>query len=60
VYSKLVEKGGMIAFHDICAGPLEVAGEVNKFWNEIKQSYAFKEIIHDRNEEGFGIGIVYS
>lgn len=59
IYGSLVRKGGLIAFHDISKGPFEKAGGVNKFWNEIKLEYAHKEIVEDRNREGFGIGVLY-
>lgn len=59
MYASLVREGGVIAFHDICAGPKEKAGSVNKFWNEIKLGYVHKEIVSNSNQEGFGIGILY-
>jgi cephalosporin hydroxylase len=36
MYSPLVSKGGIIAFHDILLIPPEKVGGVPKFWNEIK------------------------
>jgi len=59
MYSSIVRKGGLIAFHDICKGPPEEAGAVNKFWNEIKLGYVHKEIVNNSNQEGFGIGVLY-
>jgi predicted O-methyltransferase YrrM len=59
-YSPLVRKGGLIAIHDICTGPPELAGEVNKFWTEIRNAYAYQEIIYSSNEKGFGIGVLYA
>lgn len=59
LYSSLVRKGGLVAFHDICQGSFEMSGEVNKFWDEIKLGYAHKEIISNSNQEGFGIGVLY-
>lgn len=59
MYSPLVHKGGLIAFHDICKGPPELAGEVNKFWNEIKLGCGHEEIVHNGNQESFGIGVLY-
>jgi predicted O-methyltransferase YrrM len=32
--SKLVKKGGIIAFHDTVPGPPENVGGVPRFWNE--------------------------
>lgn len=38
MYSPLVMKGGLIAFHDICEHPKESGCEVKRFWDEIKES----------------------
>lgn len=57
-YSSLVNKGGLIAFHDICSGPPELVGEVDRFWNKIKLAYNYKEIIGNPDQKGFGIGIL--
>jgi predicted O-methyltransferase YrrM len=59
MYSQLVHKGGLVAFHDICRGPPELAGAVNKFWNEIKPGYVHKEIVNSSNQVGYGIGVLY-
>jgi predicted O-methyltransferase YrrM len=58
-YSPLVREGGIIAFHDICSGSHECVGGVPKFWNEIKQHFNFIEIVKDRNQKGYGIGVLY-
>lgn len=56
MYSPLVKKGGLIAFHDIVPSP---HGEtVNKFWEIIKKEIDFEEIIADRNQKVGGIGIL--
>lgn len=60
MYSPLVRKGGLIAFHDVCRGPPVDVGDVNKFWNEIKDSYVHQEIIDDYDQKGFGIGVLYT
>jgi predicted O-methyltransferase YrrM len=60
MYSPLVRKGGLIAFHDICKGPPESAGEANKFWNEIKYAYAHQEIIGSHYQIAYGIGVLYT
>jgi predicted O-methyltransferase YrrM len=59
MYSKLVRKGGIIAFHDICPHPPETGCEVNKFWCEIEEQYKHDEIIKDSKQNGGGIGVVY-
>lgn len=61
MYSPLVRKGGLIAFHDIVPGPLECVGGVPKFWNEIKQKYGRDkviEIVKDWKQGGYGIGVL--
>lgn len=60
MYSSLVCKDGLIAFHDICRGPPELVGEVNKFWNEIKHAYLYQEIIHSQKQKWGGIGVLYT
>jgi len=67
MYSPLVRKGGIIAFHDIIPDyytrygikTSSSAGEVYKFWNEIKGKYEHLEIIKDRNQDGYGIGVLF-
>lgn len=59
MYSPLVRKGGIIAFHDIAPnGILELAGGVSRFWKEIEKKNYYREIINNQNQEGFGIGIL--
>jgi cephalosporin hydroxylase len=67
MYSPLVRKGGIIAFHDIIPDyytrygikTSSWAGEVYKFWNEIKEKYEHLEIVKDREQNGFGIGVLF-
>lgn len=59
MYSPLVRKGGIIAFHDIVPGPPENVGGVPRFWQEIKYRYKHIEIIHYWNQDGFGIGVLF-
>jgi predicted O-methyltransferase YrrM len=59
MYSKLVGKCGMIAFHDICPHPPETGCQVNKLWCEIRERYAHDEIIKDSKQDWAGIGVVY-
>jgi hypothetical protein len=56
MYSKLVKKGGMIAFHDIAVSS---ACEVEKFWRKIKNEYPHEEVIKDLKQDWAGIGILY-
>ena len=59
MYSKLVKKGGIIAFHDIVKVPLTSGCRVYKFWDEIKSGYEYIEIIEDIKQEWAGIGLIY-
>jgi predicted O-methyltransferase YrrM len=56
MYSPLVRKGGIIAFHDIINNdPTRLDIGVPKFWLEVKDRYLFKEIIIDKINYGIGI-----
>ena len=56
MYSPLVRKGGIIAFHDIINNDLtRLDIEVPKFWSEVKDRYLSKEIIIDKINYGIGI-----
>ncbi|MEM0233191.1 MAG: class I SAM-dependent methyltransferase [Candidatus Nezhaarchaeales archaeon] len=59
MYSLLVRKGGIIAFHDIVEHPPETGCEVSRFWNEIKYSYSYIEIVKSWNQKWAGIGVIY-
>ena len=59
MYSPLVRKGGIIAFHDICIGPPEAVGGVPSFWNETMGKYRNMPIIKDQSQGGCGIGILF-
>ena len=63
MYSPLVRRGGIIAFHDIVPhdrvhDPHGVVG-VPRFWNEIKHSYKSLEIVKDWGQGWAGIGVLY-
>ncbi len=58
MYSPLVKKGGIIAFHDILPQPHELEIEVNKFWNEIKNYFPYLEFYKDKNQNWGGIGVL--
>jgi cephalosporin hydroxylase len=59
MYSPLVKKDEIIAFHDIVPHPPEIGCEVSRFWNEIKHSYRYYEIVKDWNQGWAGIGILH-
>jgi cephalosporin hydroxylase len=62
IYSPLVKEGGLIAFHDIVpdkkANDSLWAGEVHRFWQEIKNNYEFTEFVENYEQSGFGIGVI--
>jgi len=59
MYSPLVRKGGIIAFHDICPGPEDKVGGVPRFWAEVSVGRDSKSVIRDPKQGGFGIGMLY-
>ena len=59
MYSPLVRKGGIVAFHDIVTHDPTVECEVDQFWKEVKQSYHYIEIIESPNQKWAGIGVLY-
>lgn len=57
-YKHLVRKGGLIAFHDIAENQSEAGNEVQHFWKKIKGGLNTEELIENRDQVGFGIGVV--
>ena len=57
-YRHLVREGGLIGFHDIADKQDQIGNEVQHFWKRLKQEAETEEIIEDRDQTGFGIGIV--
>jgi predicted O-methyltransferase YrrM len=60
MYSPLVRKGGVVAFHDIVPYPLDSGCEVSKFWNELKNTQGAREIVNDLRLRWGGIGLLYA
>ncbi len=66
MYSPLVRSGGLVVFHDIVPDhktrygteTSSHAGEVYRFWNEIRNEYKGLEIVDNPKQDGFGIGII--
>jgi hypothetical protein len=59
MYSPLVRKGGMTAFHDIVPlAPEWGSSRVDKFWSTLKESFNCSEIIDTANGPWGGIGIL--
>jgi predicted O-methyltransferase YrrM len=58
-YHSLVAKGGMIAFHDICASPPGLNCQVDKFWNDIRKDFRHEEFIENPDQGWAGIGVLH-
>lgn len=59
LYSPLVQPGGIVVFHDIAEHPPAMGCDVARFWDEIKYSYRYSEIIEDRHQGWAGLGLLY-
>ena len=59
MYSPLVRRGGMVAFHDIVEHRRELGCEVDKYWNQIKQPYQHHELVEDPKQGWAGIGVIF-
>lgn len=60
MYSPLVKKGGVIAFHDIAVHSAESGCFVRDFWGEVKRGeHRYKELIKDSSQGWAGIGILF-
>ncbi|MBY0522435.1 MAG: class I SAM-dependent methyltransferase [Gemmataceae bacterium] len=66
-FASLVRPGGVIAFHDIIPDSqmrhgvpsTNWAGEVPRFWSEIRGRYDIEEFIANPEGDGFGIGVIH-
>ncbi len=58
MYSPLVKKGGIIAFHDIAENRGQKSASVKEYWNEIKKGHEHKELEYSGGK-GYGIGIIF-
>jgi predicted O-methyltransferase YrrM len=45
MYAPLVRSGGMVAFHDIVTHRQGTPCEVERFWNEVKRRYRYREFV---------------
>jgi len=59
MYSPLVRKDGIIAFHDIVPHAEDKNCGVDRFWNEIKSLYEHTEIVDSWQQKWAGIGIIH-
>lgn len=58
-YAELARPGGLIAFHDIAEDQPVASNQVQYFWRRIRDVYQTEEIIADRAQCGYGIGLVH-
>ena len=56
MYSPLVRKGGIIAFHDINFHPRDITVQVNKLWKEVKPNFKTVEFVDPVDPTWGGIG----
>jgi predicted O-methyltransferase YrrM len=56
LYSPLVRRGGLVAFHDVWPG--EFAGGSPRFWREIREGYEWQELVASPEQEAYGIGVL--
>lgn len=60
IYSKMVKRGGIIAFHDINPNCNFATCPVVPVWNELKTQYRSLELISQTNlAKGYGIGVLF-
>ena len=59
MYSPLVRKGGIVAFHDISFHPKVPECQVDKFWKELKPKYKHIEFIDSTDPTWAGIGVLF-
>jgi predicted O-methyltransferase YrrM len=58
MYEPLVRAGGLIALHDIVEGTADLVGGVPSFWSEVRSRFDAEEIVADRSQGGYGIGLL--
>jgi predicted O-methyltransferase YrrM len=59
MYSPLVRKGGLIAFHDIVEKQPTPKNQVFYYLEKLKPTVKYEEFVNDHNQTGFGIGLVH-
>jgi len=58
-YREFVRPGGIIAFHDIIENQPFESNQVYGFWKKVKAGQNVEEFVDDRQQCGFGIGIIH-
>jgi cephalosporin hydroxylase len=57
MYSPLVRKGGLVAFHDIVPGPPKFVGGVPAFWQRVRDDDS-REFVESWDQGSCGIGVL--
>ena len=68
LYSPLVREGGLIGLHDVHEDyatsrgthTAAISGDVPRFWRELREGRRTEELIANPDQDGYGIGVVYS
>jgi predicted O-methyltransferase YrrM len=58
MYRPLVRPGGLIAMHDIMTHDPKYNCQVDEFWKLVKRTYKTFEIIADKKQKFYGIGVM--
>lgn len=59
-YGAFLRPGGLMALHDIRPHSKGWGGEVPRLWRELRASHRTEEIVANREQDGFGIGLVWA
>jgi hypothetical protein len=58
-YGALLRPGGLMALHDIHPHSRGWGGDVPSLWRELRAGRRAEELIADRAQDGFGIGLLW-
>jgi predicted O-methyltransferase YrrM len=58
-YGALLRPGGLMALHDIHPHSKARGGDVPRLWHELRATHRTEELVADRGQDGFGIGLVW-
>ena len=58
MYEPFVRQGGIIVLHDIVYDRLGTGCCVEKYWNELKHRYQYREFIESTDQHCAGLGLI--
>ena len=58
-YGALLRPGGLMALHDIHPHSKGWGGDVPRLWRELRATHRTEELVADRGQDGFGIGLLW-